>query len=39
LVNWSELETLAFATLYKSLYELGLLMILFGLPQANKIID
>ena len=39
LVNWSELEVLAFATLCKSLYELEPLMILFGLPRGNKIID
>jgi hypothetical protein len=39
LVNWSELETLAFATLCKSLFELEPLMILFGLPWGIKIID
>jgi hypothetical protein len=39
LVNWSELEVLAFATLCESLNELAPLMILFGLPHGNKIID
>ncbi len=38
LVNWSELEVLACATLCTSLYELEPLMILFGLPQGIKII-
>jgi hypothetical protein len=39
LVNWYELEALAFATLGESMYELKPLMILFVLPWGNKIID